>query len=76
MCLAVPAKIININTDQSAQVDILGVERMVAIDLVPGVQADDYVLVHAGFAIEIIDEEAARETLAIFEEFPELAEGL
>ena len=76
MCLAVPAKVITINSDQTALVDVLGVERLVAIELVPKVVVDDYVLVHAGFAIEIISEEAAEETLAFFREFPELAEGL
>jgi len=76
MCLAVPAKVITINPDNTALVDILGIERTIAVDLVPSAQPDDYVLVHAGFAIEVIDEEAALETLAFFAEFPELVEGL
>ncbi|MCL2136317.1 MAG: HypC/HybG/HupF family hydrogenase formation chaperone [Coriobacteriia bacterium] len=76
MCLAVPATIISINADRTALVDILGVQKTVAIDLVPSVQADDYVLVHAGFAIEVISEADALATIELFLEFPELAEGI
>ncbi|MCL2631544.1 MAG: HypC/HybG/HupF family hydrogenase formation chaperone [Coriobacteriia bacterium] len=76
MCLAVPATIKTINPDRTAIVDLLGVERTVAIELVPTAKVGDYVLVHAGFAIEVISLEAAEETLAFFREFPELAEGL
>jgi hydrogenase expression/formation protein HypC len=76
VCLAVPALIISINPDRTALVDILSVNRQIAVDLVPGAVAGDYVLVHAGFAIEIISEQSAQETLDLFREFPELAEGL
>lgn len=77
MCLAVPATVKTVDpSTRSALVDVLGVERTIAIELVPQVQVGDYVLVHAGFAIEVISEEAALETLEFFREFPELAEGL
>ncbi len=73
MCLAIPACITQIEEDGLATVDILGVTRSVSIDLTPQVQEGDFVLVHAGFAIEIVDEEFARETIDLIKEFPELA---
>ena len=61
MCLAIPAKIISINASL-AKVDMMGNERVVSIDLVPEVEIGEYVLVHAGFAIGIIDDVSAKET--------------
>lgn len=61
MCLAIPAKIVTLK-GSIAQVDMMGNERVVSIDLVPEVKIGDYVLVHAGFAIGIIDDESAKET--------------
>jgi hydrogenase expression/formation protein HypC len=72
MCLAIPAKIISIQADNLAGVDLFGVERTVALDLVPQARVGDYLLVHAGFGIEVISEDAARETLDLIAEFPEL----
>ncbi|MBT6338070.1 MAG: HypC/HybG/HupF family hydrogenase formation chaperone [Desulfobacula sp.] len=62
MCLAVPSKIIEIN-DQVAKVDVDGVIRETSIMLMDDVKIGDYVIVHAGFAINRIDEEAALQTL-------------
>jgi len=62
MCLAVPSKIIEIN-DQVAKVDVDGVIRETSIMLMDDVKIGDYVIVHAGFAINKIDEEAALQTL-------------
>ena len=73
MCLAIPAKIESIGDDRIAQVDILGIRREAALDLTPRAQVGDFVLIHAGYAIEIISEEFAAETLALIREFPELA---
>jgi len=61
MCLAIPAKIVTIN-GSIAKVDMMGNERTVSIDLVPEAGIGEYVLVHAGFAISIIDDESAKET--------------
>jgi hydrogenase expression/formation protein HypC len=61
MCLAIPAKIVTIK-GSLANVDMMGNERVVSIDLVPEVRIGEYVLVHAGFAIGIIDDESAKET--------------
>ncbi len=74
MCLAIPAQITEIKDDRSAEVDILGVKRTIAIDLTPSAQIGDYVLVHAGFSIEIVSEEEAQKTLDLIREFPELAD--
>lgn len=73
MCLAIPARVESLDEDRLATVDILGIRRQVAVDLVPKVQVGDFVLVHAGFAIEVVDEQFAQETLDIIREFPELA---
>ena len=73
MCLAIPAKITQLNSDNLADVDILGVKRTISVDLTPQAKVDDYVLVHAGFAIEVVDEEYAQETIDLIKQFPELA---
>lgn len=73
MCLAIPAKIARLNSDNLADVDILGVKRSISIDLTPQAKEGDYVLVHAGFAIEVVDEQYAQETIDLIKQFPELA---
>lgn len=73
MCLAIPMKIASLNEDRMATVDVLGVAREISLDLTPQAQVGDYVLVHAGFAIEVVDEQYAQETLDLIKEFPELA---
>ena len=65
MCLAIPARVMSINDNRMAEVDIMGVSRHVSLDLVPEAGLEDFVLVHAGFAIQIIDEEAALETIEL-----------
>jgi len=65
MCLAIPAKVTAID-GMLATVDMMGNEKVVGIDLVPEVRIGDYVLVHAGFAIEVLDEEVAKETEELF----------
>ncbi len=72
MCLAIPAKIESIDESRTACVNVLGVTRRVALDLVPQAVVDDFVLVHAGYAIEVIDEQMAQETLDLIAEYPEL----
>ena len=74
MCLAIPAIIESIDERRTARVNVLGVTRMVALDLVPHAGPGDYVLVHAGYAIEVIDEVMAQETLDLIAEFPELTQ--
>ena len=74
MCLAIPAQVKSINENNLASGDILGVTREVALDLTPSAEVGSYVLIHAGFAIEVVSEEAAQETLDLIKEFPELAD--
>jgi hydrogenase expression/formation protein HypC len=71
MCVAIPAKVKSLD-GWIADVEVGGVCRKVSVQLTPEVQKDDYVLVHAGFAIQIIDEKEARETLKLFEELDAL----
>ena len=72
MCLAIPAKITEMKDDGLATVDILGVTRDIALDLTPQAQLGDFVLVHAGFAIEVVDPDYAQETIDLIKQFPEL----
>lgn len=72
MCLAIPAKICTRNADNLATVDIFGVKRDISLDLTPQAKEGDYVLIHAGFAIEIVSEEFAQETIDLIKQFPEL----
>lgn len=66
MCLAIPGKVTEIN-GAKAVVDYGGVQREVDISLVEP-KIGDYVIVHAGFAIQLLDKQDAEETLAIFKE--------
>jgi len=67
MCLAIPARVIEINGD-TAKVDFgAGTMRDVNISLVEA-KVGEYVIVHAGYAIEILDQKAAEETLALWNE--------
>lgn len=65
MCLAIPARIEQIEANNIAQCDIMGVKRDCSLDLTPQAGVGDYVLIHAGFAIEVVDEQAAQETLEL-----------
>ncbi|GAI08115.1 unnamed protein product [marine sediment metagenome] len=58
MCLAIPAKIIKINKNV-AEIESLGVKKEVDISLTPEAKVGNFVIVHAGFAIQIINEEDA-----------------
>lgn len=71
MCLAVPMQVKEIKGEKGV-VAIGGVEREVGLQLVPDAKVGDWVITHAGFAIQQLDEEEAKETLAIFEEMAKL----
>lgn len=74
MCLAIPSKIIRIENSM-ATVDADGVRRTVSLLLLEDAMVGDYVIVHAGFAIQIIDEEAAKESLQLLKEAASLIES-
>ena len=74
MCLAIPSKVVAI-ADNMATIDVDGVRRSVSLLLLEDVRIGDYVIVHAGFAINKIDEAAALETLRLLREAAALADG-
>ena len=67
MCLAIPALVKSVK-GQTAEVEVGGVSRQVSIWLTPEAKVGDYVLLHTGYAINIIDEAEAKETLQLLEE--------
>ena len=73
MCLAVPVKIVSIDGDQ-AETEIAGVKRRVSIVLTPAAKIGDYVLLHTGYAISVLDQAEAEETLKLLEEIASLSE--
>ena len=71
MCLAVPMKLIKIEGEKGL-VEVGSVQREVGLQLVEDVKAGDYLIVHAGFAIQKLNEKEALETLALFREMENL----
>ena len=67
MCLAVPAQLVNVN-GFIGTISLTGVTRDVSLMLVPEAKVGDYVLVHAGFAMQKVDEKDAEETYALIAE--------
>lgn len=78
MCLGVPGKIIEIQDNSlampMAKVSFSGINKEVCLAYVPEAQVGDYVVVHVGFAISIIDEEEAMQVFEYLKEMEELAE--
>jgi len=73
MCLAIPVRIVAIDGDE-AETEIAEVRRRVSIALTPEAKVGDYVLLHTGYAIGVIDEAEAEETLKLLEEIASLSE--
>lgn len=73
MCLAIPVLITEKKSDNLATAEILGVTREVALDLTPQANVGDYVLVHAGFAIEVVDADYAKETIELVKQLEDVA---
>jgi hydrogenase expression/formation protein HypC len=78
MCLAVPGKILSIEGDdpvlRCGRVDFSGIVKRINLAYVPEAKIGDYVLVHVGFAISMMDEEEARQTFEYLQKIGELAE--
>lgn len=78
MCLAVPGKIISISGDEQitkiAKIDFAGIRKDISIAFVPEAGIGDYVIVHVGFALSVIDEKEAHEVFEYLKEFDELDE--
>lgn len=75
MCLAIPGKIISIDGDnpleKTGKVSFGGIIKEISLAYVPDAQVKNYVIVHAGFALSIVDEDEAQQTLADLEEMKE-----
>ena len=68
MCLALPARVVALLDGDQAQIDLGGVRKTVSLALVPEAKVGDYVIVHVGHAIGLIDPDEAERTLALFAE--------
>jgi hydrogenase expression/formation protein HypC len=75
MCLAVPARIEQVNGADNAIVNLGGVRKEISLALVEDVMVGDYVIVHVGYALQKLDEDEALRTLALFAEVSELENG-
>jgi hydrogenase expression/formation protein HypC len=75
MCLAIPSKITRIENEM-ATIDVDGVQREASLLLLEDAGVGDYVIVHAGFAIQKIDEQAALETLQFLKEAADYVDNL
>ena len=78
MCLAIPGRILSINGeeafDRMARVSFGGIVKEASLAYTPEAKVDDYVLVHAGFAVNVVDEEEARKVFEYLEQMEELSE--
>jgi len=71
MCLAIPGKVVEMNASVSpmmGKVSFGGIKKEVCLELVPEVRIGDYVIVHVGFALNILDEDEAQETLKLIDQ--------
>jgi hydrogenase expression/formation protein HypC len=73
MCLALPAQIVEMRDGDEALVNLGGVRKAVSIALVPEAKLGDYVIVHVGHAIGLLDADEAQKTLALFAELGQAA---
>jgi len=81
MCLAIPGQIISVsdNTDflaRTGRVDFSGISKEISLAYLPEAKINDYVIVHAGFALSIVDETEAKESLQAFEDLAEFQQSL
>lgn len=81
MCLAVPAKILSINATENellrtGNVDFSGVQKEISLAYVPEAVVNDYVIVHAGFALSVLDEEEALASLQAFQDLADFEKTL
>ncbi|MET0540910.1 MAG: HypC/HybG/HupF family hydrogenase formation chaperone [Variovorax sp.] len=68
MCLALPARIVELLPAAEGVIDLGGVRKRISLELVPDVRAGDYVIVHVGYALQKLDAAEAERTLALFAE--------
>jgi hydrogenase expression/formation protein HypC len=78
MCLAVPGRVLRITQRDGVRmgdVDLAGIRREVCLEYLPDVEVGEYVVVHAGFAVQRLDEESAGETLSLLDGLGLVGEG-
>lgn len=76
MCLSIPSKVVEIDDDNVATVDTMGVTRQVSLDLMADpVEIGEYVLIHVGYAMNKIDEADALESLKVYKEILEIMDA-
>ena len=75
MCLAVPMKVISRN-DGTGVAEMSGVKKELSFIMLPEAKVGDYVIVHAGFAIQILNEEEAQKSLDLFREMADLSDEI
>jgi hydrogenase expression/formation protein HypC len=68
VCLAIPSRVLDVQPDGWAEVEVGGVRSRISLALIDGVNVGDYVIVHAGFALTRLDVVEAEKTLALFAE--------
>jgi hydrogenase expression/formation protein HypC len=68
MCLAIPACIVELLPDDMARIELDGVRKEISLSLVEDAKVGDYVIVHVGYALQLLDPEEAAQTLALFAE--------
>ncbi|RLJ61643.1 HypC/HybG/HupF family hydrogenase formation chaperone [Sulfurisoma sediminicola] len=73
MCLAIPAKVVELLPDDQAVIDLGGVRKEISLALVSDVAVNDYVIVHVGYALNKLDQDEAEKTLALFAEIGQVA---
>lgn len=74
MCLAVPLKVTSID-GKNAEAEISGISRKIRLDFLSDIEVGDYVIVHAGFAIEKLTKEMAEENLRAIQEVTHVLQG-
>jgi len=68
MCLAIPARVLELLPNDEGLIDVGGVRKRISLELVTDVQPGDYVIVHVGYALQKLDPAEAERTLALFAE--------
>ena len=75
MCLSIPSKVVEIDDNNMATVDTMGIKRHVSLDLISEeINIGDYILIHVGFAMNKIDQEEALQSLEVYREMLEAME--
>jgi len=68
MCLAIPARVVEVLPNEEGVIDVGGVRKRISLELVTGVVPGDYVIVHVGYALQRLDPDEAARTLDLFAE--------